>query len=232
MKIVTPSLKKLEKVGHGILAGHDELLRKFYDVDSEKMLVTATFHFQKASDFIDTSVGNKGHYLLQPAVWDKIEETYKRIPNVYSINYVFDIQDMEGHTVDELLAVFEENIELAFYDSRLALTRKRKTAILLTLVGVILLVTDVAIRLWSGISDLNREIISEVIDIAAWVFVWEAVSVYFLEGGELRSRLRTIHRRINEVSIVTATAKGSDTNENLFSKDDSFLTTAETHLPL
>jgi hypothetical protein len=88
------------------------------------------------------------------------------------------------------------------------------------------------IRLWSGISDLNREIISEVIDIAAWVFVWEAVSVYFLEGGELRSRLRTIHRRINEVSIVTATAKGSDTNENLFSKDDSFLTTAETHLPL
>lgn len=61
-----------------------------------------------------------------------------------------------------------------------------------------LLVGVVALAVVLTLSLLKRvEILVEVLDIFAWVFLWEAVDLFFLEGGVLRMKQRRFLRFID-----------------------------------
>ncbi|MBQ7365169.1 MAG: hypothetical protein IJW46_06195 [Clostridia bacterium] len=72
-----------------------------------------------------------------------------------------------------------------YHKTRRELRRNNRLALLLLILGVITLSVMIFVE-----ALFENVIWTEVIDIAAWVFLWEAVYLYFLENRSLRIRCR------------------------------------------
>lgn len=46
-----------------------------------------------------------------------------------------------------------------------------------------------------------EDIISEILNITAWVFIWEAVTIYLLDRNERNYKNRKIYKRINKIEF-------------------------------
>ena len=46
-----------------------------------------------------------------------------------------------------------------------------------------------------------EDIISEILNITAWVFIWEAVTIYLLDHNERNYKNRKIYKRINKIEF-------------------------------
>ena len=79
-----------------------------------------------------------------------------------------------------------------YTESRRSLHRNRWIAAIMLLVGVVALAVVLTLSLLKRV-----EILVEVLDIFAWVFLWEAVDLFFLEGGVLRMKQRRFLRFID-----------------------------------
>ena len=49
---------------------------------------------------------------------------------------------------------------------------------------------------------IATDIVGEVLDIASWVFIWEAVTVYFLDKTENKFRAKRITKRIKNINFI------------------------------
>ena len=79
-----------------------------------------------------------------------------------------------------------------YTENRRSLHRNRWIAAIMLLVGVVALAVVLTLSLLKRV-----EILVEVLDIFAWVFLWEAVDLFFLEGGVLRMKQRRFLRFID-----------------------------------
>ncbi|MFA6829271.1 MAG: hypothetical protein WCR67_00980 [Bacilli bacterium] len=203
MKIDLSNMKKIRRKGHEVFLGHDEILNKFFDIDEEKMLITATIKFEKASDLVDESISKNGNIKLNEAVIQKMVEVTKMIPRVYDINYCLEINNMEDYTSDELTQAFNDSIQLSYYNNRLAMDRKRNLGILLSSIGICVLIASVFLNVFNVIPGFENSVLYEVVDIIGTVFIWEAASMWLIEGAEMRLILTTIKRRIKDIQVKT-----------------------------
>ena len=53
---------------------------------------------------------------------------------------------------------------------------------------------------WFG-NEIKNDIIVEIIDIAAWVFIWEAVTILFLEHSEQAKFALRIRQKVSQISM-------------------------------
>lgn len=70
-----------------------------------------------------------------------------------------------------------------YTENRRSMRRNRLAAAIMLLIGVVALAVVLTLSLLKRV-----EILVEVLDIFAWVFLWEAVDLFFLEGGVLRMK--------------------------------------------
>ena len=177
---------------------HDTLMRH-YDLDDEKGLCTIHFRFDKFDDFFETHVGKRP--LLKGTLRDDLEETLLRIPKCYDLILDIDIKDDQKHTKEEAVTALRDGLEFNSYSYRNRLHGKSVISLVLLFVGlaVLILLALLKVFVFKDNDTAAEGILSEVLDIAASVFIWEAVTLYFIERnetkaawGRARSRIRSI----------------------------------------
>ena len=191
-----------------------ELIRKYYNVDEENKTIDVTLKYEKASDILITNFTNLNHPLFNNEVFEKISNIIDNAPSGFKVNINFQILDFENYTPKELIESFNDTLELSQYSARKARQRKELTSAILILAGVILLFFNVVGQAnhWFG-DEIKNDIIVEIIDIAAWVFIWEAVYMLFLEHSEQLKLALKIRHFVNNIAIYQNDLKNALVNE-------------------
>ena len=179
-----------------------ELLGKHFPIDKEKKIITVTYRYEKASDFLLTDVGNKDCPQFSPDFLERLNNTIKRMPLGYRLEIKFDVSDYEGYDPNVVMSSFEDALELNQYSWRKQRRNKWLLATILILIGIIMLMFMVfgSAQNWFG-EGIQSSIITEIIDIAAWVFIWEGVYMLFLEPSEQGVFSMRVQSRVSNVSF-------------------------------
>ncbi len=165
-----------------------ELLSHYFRVDKEKKIVYVELRFAKASDLLEKDIGISSSPMFSEAVLEKVGSVYTRIPVDFTAEIEFKIDDYEGYDPVILLEKFNEALELNNYQIQKDKRKKWLQAALLVLAGIAILgVMGVgSVNHWFGEEGTEASALwTEVLDIAGWVFIWEAVTLFFLEPNAL-----------------------------------------------
>lgn len=194
-----------------------ELMKKRFNVDEEKKLVDLTLNYETASEVLITNLDTKVPTFDRDK-FGRIKEIISEFPNDYKVNLDITIQDYEGYKPEEMLEGFNDAVELTIYSGNKDNRIKWLKTIFLMIAGILVLffIANGIIQSWAGISPTAAEVLREVLDISAWVFVWQAVSLAFLTPSEDRIISTTLKYRLNNVilrdknSKITAKERYSD----------------------
>ncbi len=84
--------------------------------------------------------------------------------------------------------------KLEFSDLSRNIKRTIRQAIIMTLVAIVIFVGYILLDYLN-----TKTLILNIIDIAGWVFMWEAVDLFFLERSSLKAKQLTCYKIINAV---------------------------------
>lgn len=180
----------------------NELLKKYYDLNSEQKIIDISLHYDRASDILDKSIGNPLHPQFKDEVLQKINSTILNTKQGYKLAINFEINDYENYTPNNIIESFNDTLELKQYASRKKRQVKELISSILILIGTLLLLLMAIVKQENIIVDeTNNEIVCEIIDIIAWVFIWEAASMLFLEHSEQTIFALQIRKRVTSISF-------------------------------
>ena len=185
-----------------------ELMKKRFNVDEEKKLVDLTLNYESASEVLITNLDTKVPTFDRDK-FGRIKEIISEFPRDYKVNLDITIQDYEGYKPEEMLEGFNDAVELTIYSGNRDNRTKWLKTIFFLIAGILVLffIANGIIQSWAGISDTAAEVLREVLDISAWVFVWQAVSLAFLTPTEDRLVSTTLKHRLNNVILRDKTSK-------------------------
>lgn len=177
----------------------ERLLDYYYDVEEENKTVKATICYSKAEDIIDP------HYQkslkLNEEIMEEMKTVIKGVSEKYSLVFSIKISDMQGYSTKDFTEAFQKKVNLSYYSLLLSYKRKKKLAFALTTIGVLFLFLNIVLQILKPFNDTSSSILFEIIDIIATVFIWEAASIYFVEGYETRWNLKALSKRILKVEF-------------------------------
>jgi hypothetical protein len=197
-----------------------ELLKKRYEVDEERKLVFVELSYEKASDILLSDSLELKSPEIDPNIINRISDIVKRIPLGYKIDVKLKIEDYEEYAADKILEAFNDAIELNHYSSY---NDRKKSALqiaFLLIGGIAFLMLMVTLSTHNWINEgSTKTIIVEIIDIVAWVFIWEAASILFLSPSEDRMQSIRYRTKLHEISLVDKEGKTlvHEDTEKLFS---------------
>lgn len=181
-----------------------EMISRYYPVDRENKTVTFTFHYDSVEDILTPDVRTiRSLSHVDSSILEKMDSFVSFLPQDYTAIFDFVIDDYKGNSPQDVLDSFNDAVELNHY-SGLKKSRKQKlVASLLMAVGciVLLLMCVGEIHGWFG-EGTKKEMVSEIIDIIAWVFIWESVSMAFLEPTSNISLDVTMKTRIRSIRFL------------------------------
>ena len=165
-----------------------ELLGHYFQIDQEKRLVYVKLRYDKASDVLEENFGEEGCGMFKNSVLESVGQIYSHIPMEFRAEIELYIGDYEGYDPKVILTRFNEALELNNYQSQRDKKRRWLRASLLILAGVaILALMGIGVsQHWFGEDGSeSASLWTEVLDIAGWVFIWEAVTISFLSPSAL-----------------------------------------------
>ncbi len=180
----------------------DYLLEKYFNIDQTKKIATLNLHYERTSDILNLNCSNN-NYLIRDDVINSTNDLIKMIPSKFKVEINLTIDDYMGYDKAKILSSFNDTIEMNCYQrEQLAKYRNLKVGFLVA-VGVLLLAAMVYIKLNVTLSNnISSNIIPEVIDITAWVFIWEAVTVAFLSKLDLPFDSRLLLARVKKLYLI------------------------------
>lgn len=197
------------------------LLKKYYHLDEEKKLITVPLYYENSTDILNMQQGNLHHYAFKSEVLTLVNEIITKAPAGYKLNIDFKINNYLDFKPKDLIESFNDTLELAQYQARKKRMLKELIAAFLVLVGIILLFFMVIGKNYQIFgTGVKEEIIVEVINIAAWVFVWEAFNMLFLEHSEEVKFALKIRSFVNQIAMYDGANNlvEVERNEDIFGK--------------
>lgn len=202
---------------------HISTLSQYYDFDEETDSFVLPIKREKASDILDLDVKDpKKHPRFKREEMDALSETLSGLPSGTKADVRYEIGDYEGRDPESLMHAFTSAVHLVFSRRQMRHKRSGILAMILVLAGALILGLYVFGKLngWFGLGEgnLGYEFVTEMLDIVAWVFVWEAVAVIFLGGDYLFSE-HYIFSKFSSVGFYDGSGKkqlaGGDANSSL-----------------
>lgn len=180
-----------------------ELFEKYYNIDKENKIISITMHYEKASDILNINLGNPNKPLFSLEVLKNISNIISNTPYGYKVELCFEIADYESYSPEIIIESFNDSLELNQYSARNHRQRKEFLSGILILIGIILLLILVLGRNLNWfINSLRNSIIEEVLNITAWVFVWEAVTQLFLTYSEQGILSISIRKKVERIKML------------------------------
>ena len=133
---------------------------------------------------------------------DYLDQCSDEIENSYPLSISLAIQtgDRDEHNEEECIGSMRTYYQHLIFVSQAQVRRRRSQAL------KYLLVSFLCLTVYVGIGQLNQPVflwslLSEAILIGGWVFMWEAVTVYFIEMDSPIQEIKK-HRRLIEAKVV------------------------------
>lgn len=206
----------------------NKLIKKYIEVDEENKTVKVTLKYEKASDLISNDVNDTP--FLKEEVYEKITRLITEIPGRYKYNFVIVIDDFENYTSKDLMEIIEDYFGIKYFENKKSLRRKRYAAASLLIAGTIFLILSILASSlkWLG-NETSRTILNEILDIVAWVFIWESATIYYLEGFALKAKQKIIKNKINSITIENKKDKNlTEYNDKIFHEEKDLIDTINT----
>lgn len=124
------------------------------------------------------------HNLLSSETSDFLEKSLKTLPVNERIHFRVHSNVITAEEQKEYSEAIHEHYADCYEDVRLAIKRLSRIALVMALIGVFALTVIIGL----DITGQKTAVASEVIDIFAWVFLWEAVDIWFLQRPVLKMR--------------------------------------------
>ena len=176
-----------------------EILSKYYNIDLEKRLITLELVYDKVSDMFEHDIVATKKIIFKNEILQKVSEILDTFPLEFKVDLKFKINDYEGYKPEEISESFKDCLEMFHYSIHREKSFRLFEAVILALVSVGILFLRKFVLDNGVISDDN--LTSEMLDITAWVFLWQAVTVLFLTPNEFREISFKILTRLNIVSL-------------------------------
>ncbi|MGM9874171.1 MAG: hypothetical protein ACI31G_04655 [Bacilli bacterium] len=196
-------MKKDIKTNFIISDSQKKLLNNYYEVDEENMIATIKLKYHCIEDILDTAIISKTTPVFSREILEKLNYLIDEIPLGYKINIDFYIEDFLNYDIHDILKSFNDSLEKIQISNRKTNRRKHLVAAIFVILGISLLFLMIIgnNKSWFG-SEIEGEIISEIIDISAWVFLWEAVTMLFLDINEKNIFSLKMKKRINSIAFI------------------------------
>lgn len=191
-----------------------ELLGKYYPIDREKKLVTVTLRYEKVTDLLSEEVGISTRPQLNPEVLEKINRIIPTIPLGYQIELEFDVKDYEGFEPHQIMETFNDALEMNQYGIKKQKRGNWFLATILTVIGILFLLLMGVVSEAGWFQGARGEIFSEILDIIAWVFIWEAVSLLFLTHSEQDALGIRVRNRVASIALYQQDSEDVLAKEN------------------
>ena len=160
-----------------------EILKGDFPYDPETHTFTISLHHESVMDLLDDDISTPEHPIVSWSALERLSDIVEDLPAGENADIRYCIDDYKGYDPEKLVPsfnrLFSKNRFLNQKDKR----KKGIASILFTLIGLVLLFFMVLGRTneWFGeAGSMSDELLGEFIDIVAWVFLWEAVSMLAL----------------------------------------------------
>ncbi len=161
-----------------------QLLKKYYLIDEEKKMITLPLHFDKASDIIDLNFVSTGNIVIKEEILVTIGDKIKSFPSMLKVKLDLIIDDYEDYDAKKILNSLSDCLEMNSYTRTRETKYNKVIAIVFFIVGLIILAFNVTANNYE-LYGTGQNVIYELLDIVAWVFVWQATTVAFLTKSEI-----------------------------------------------
>lgn len=202
-----------------------ELIEKYYYLDKEKKIIDIDLNYDSTDDLLDKEIGNPNNPQFSKDVLETMDSIIENIPAGYKVNINLVLNDYKGYNPKVLMETFNNTLELRRYSSRKKRLNKQVFSGILILIGITILLFMIICKNYIKFdNEIQSEILSEVLDIAAWVFVWEAVTLLFLDDSGNTKLAVEIRRKVNKITFYTHDSEEpllSETNEEIFKNWES-----------
>lgn len=182
---------------------HNQLFNEIYKIDAATNLymIEVALH-QYADIFNEWDSTPFKRRDLDPDLQLYLEESSSEIPAKYPIELCFTVP--AGTRDQQIEADARDGIKNSFISKRYFLNKKVKQTNMrmfwFVLVGFLLLWVAKSLSSWRADADL-QSILLEGLAITGWVFLWEAVSLFFFTNRELYRRYSTYKRLQNALVL-------------------------------
>ncbi|MDM9380352.1 hypothetical protein QUB80_06505 [Chlorogloeopsis sp. ULAP01] len=185
----------------------DRVFRELYKIDDSTNLYMIEIALDQYTDiFNEWDPAPFKHRELDPELRLYLEESSNEIPSKYPIELCFTVPvAMQNEQIEDDL---RDSLKNSFIYKRFFLRKEvektNKQMLLLVVVGFVCLWVANTI---STEADL-QSILLEGLAISGWVFIWEAVSLFFFTNRELYHRYKT-YKRLQNAPVIFREAKQS-----------------------
>ncbi len=183
-----------------LLQEYRDVESEFFDVDQKRKKVCMKLEFKEPKDIFDTNAITKLP-VLSDDFMDWLGTSFKYAPKNYKIDIDVSFDNMDGFNEEKLKDVFFKNMVL---EAKKAMNRKRlknRIAIILVCIGLAFLIPMLLLLgLWQN-GGVAKDIVSYILDIAATVTIWEALTILIVENSEHTHIVKRMIERFDSISF-------------------------------
>ena len=202
-----------------------ELIDKYYYLDKEKRIIDIDLNYDSVDDILDKEIGNQNNPQFSKNVLETMDSIIENIPTGYKVNINLVLNDYKDYSPNFLMETFNNTLELRRYSSRKKRLNKQVFSGILILIGISILLLMIIFKNYVKFdNEIQGDILEEVLDIAAWVFVWEAVTLLFLDDTKNTKFAVEIRRKVNCIAFYAKKDDEpllSETNQEIFANWES-----------
>ena len=183
-----------------------ELLKKYYAYNEADKTFDIVLHYEKVSDIINKQIKSISSVpLMDDEFLYSVTGILESIPSGYHADISLRIDDYEGYSGKIIMESFNDMLEFGRVKYNTNNRKKYYKVAFILAVGLVLLSFGIfaGFEGWWHIFDKDKfigELLLSFLEIAGWVFCWEAVSIIFLEENDDMRKGSAI---INKLSSVT-----------------------------
>lgn len=177
-----------------------DILSHYFKIDRENKIVDLTLQTEKASDFLELDICSLKYPKFKVDVLVRVSELMDSLPTGFTVNLILKIDDYEGYDPDILLSSLKDALEMFHYTIYRVKHKNWFVAASLIVISAIILFIRIFL-VNNGTLDGNG-LANEMIDITAWAFLWEGVSILFLSSNDLEEISMKIGKRLLSISLI------------------------------
>lgn len=162
-----------------------ELLKRLFELDEENKVFDIRLKLDNLDPLVDKSISTEKNLVLNEEADGFILHYLSDIPSGYKCNMTLQIADYEGYSKDAVKDAFKESLNLNRIRFKKEDRRKKLLVLIMTIAGLLLVVLSKTVFSSLFQNPTANAIVIEMLDIAGWVFLWEAVTVLFLNPSEI-----------------------------------------------
>lgn len=177
-----------------------KIISKYYDIDYENRVINLSLHYNSVDDLFETDFVGKGTPVFKDAVLQRISDIITLFPDEFRADIKLFIDDYKGYEPEKVFESFQDSLEMFHYQVHKEKSFRWIEAVVLALISVGILFVR---KLGLNNSFINDSmLITEMLDITAWVFLWQGVTVLFLNSDTVNEISFNIIRKLKSVTFL------------------------------